>query len=503
MNLSSRLAALAPALIALLASLSLWSAPAPNTAVSASRVGNSERVTNVGFEPAAFDCADVQEVSLAECRALVDLFQSTNGPQWDRKLGWLQTYTPCSTPWRGVTCAGGHVVSLQLRDNNLTGPLPASLGDLAHLQTLNLANNNLTGSLPHTVGALTALQSLLLSDNQLSGPLPPSLGNLTALRTLALDANQFSGPIPAELANLAQLETLNLASNSLDGSIPASLGSLANLRELRLGNNQLSGSIPDALGGLAQLRRMALSRNQLSGSIPPALANLSALEELWLDTNRLEGEIPAALGNLTALRLLSLSRNRLSGSLPPELGNLAVLQELGVASNRLAGAVPDTLCRLTTLLDIDLNYNLFTAAPACLDLVDTFWRRTQTVPPTGLQAAVVGANAVRLTWTPILYTFDTGYYEVSVSANGGPYQVVGNTDTKAAAEYIVTGLADGVYAFRVRTFTAAHEDPPALQSNDLWSDYTEAVTTTVGNPPPLRKLFLPRLEAGPPSSLQP
>ncbi|MCS6842722.1 MAG: leucine-rich repeat domain-containing protein [Caldilineales bacterium] len=482
-----RVVVLAVGLIAALAGLALGTAAAtaPQQPTASSSV------------PWAFDCAEVQEIPLAECRALVDLFQSTNGPQWDRKLGWLQTYTPCSTPWRGVTCADGHVASLQLQDNNLSGPLPASLGDLRRLQSLNLANNDLTGSLPSTLGALAALESLLLSNNQLSGPIPSSLGNLTALRTLALDANQLSGPIPAALGNLAQLQTLNLSSNQLSGSIPGALGGLSDLRELRLGSNQLSGPIPDALSNLAQLRRLALSRNQLSGPIPAALAALPALEELWLDTNRLEGEIPAALGNLATVRLLNLSRNRLSGALPPALGNLTALQELGLASNRLTGPVPDALCNLSSLLDIDLNYNAFTSGPACLDAIDTFWRRTQTVPPTNLQAAV-SANTVRLTWMPIRYAFDQGYYEISMAAAGGEFRVLGATESKLAAEYTVTDLADGVYTFRVRTFTAAHEDPPALQINDLWSEYTDPVTVTVGNPRPRgRTWFFPRVEARP------
>ena len=88
---------------------------------------------------------------------------------------------------------------------------------------------------------------LSLGDNQLSGPIPPELGNLANLRTLFLDGNQLSGSIPSELGNLANLAELWLDGNQLSGSIPAELGNLANLEHLLLGGNQLSGCVPAAL----------------------------------------------------------------------------------------------------------------------------------------------------------------------------------------------------------------------------------------------------------------
>ena len=62
---------------------------------------------------------------------------------------------------------------------------------------------------------------LYLSSNQLSGPIPASLGNLPKLATLYLSSNQLSGPIPASLGNLPKLATLYLAGNQLSGCLPA------------------------------------------------------------------------------------------------------------------------------------------------------------------------------------------------------------------------------------------------------------------------------------------
>ena len=117
---------------------------------------------------------------------------------------------------------------------------------------------------------------LSLGGNQLSGPIPSELGNLANLETLRLRGNQLSGPIPSELGNLANLEFLWLRGNQLSGSIPPELGDLANLQVLWLGDNQLSGSIPPELGDLANLRLLLLSGNQLSGCVPVKLFDMTS-----------------------------------------------------------------------------------------------------------------------------------------------------------------------------------------------------------------------------------
>lgn len=51
---------------------------------------------------------------------LLELFRATNGPSWINNRGW-NTSESLST-WYGVTVDGdGHVVRLELRDNNLEG----------------------------------------------------------------------------------------------------------------------------------------------------------------------------------------------------------------------------------------------------------------------------------------------------------------------------------------------------------------------------------------------
>jgi Leucine-rich repeat (LRR) protein len=168
--------------------------------------------------PSAF-CASVTQIPRSECRALEALYNSTDGDNWSNHSGWLETNTPCS--WSGVTCSGAHVRSLSLYQNQLSGPIPAELGNLANLTILSLSSNELSGLIPAELGNLANLTSLYLYSNELSGPIPAELGNLANLTDLWLSSNQLSGPIPAELGNLANLTYLSLGSNQLSG--PANL----------------------------------------------------------------------------------------------------------------------------------------------------------------------------------------------------------------------------------------------------------------------------------------
>jgi len=43
-----------------------------------------------------FSCSNVTEIPTAECDELVTLYNSTNGPNWRNKTGWLTTNRPCS-----------------------------------------------------------------------------------------------------------------------------------------------------------------------------------------------------------------------------------------------------------------------------------------------------------------------------------------------------------------------------------------------------------------------
>ena len=179
--------------------------------------------------------------------ALVAFYNATDGPNWRNNTNWL-TDAPLDD-WAGViaitTTENGRVVGecvtvLSLRNNQLSGEIPAELGNLPNLEWLDLNDNQLSGEIPKEVGSLANLESLDLSHNQLSGEIPKEVGSLANLESLYLWGNQLSGEIPAELGNLPNLESLYLNDNQLSGEIPVELGKIPTLNLL---DNQLSGRI--------------------------------------------------------------------------------------------------------------------------------------------------------------------------------------------------------------------------------------------------------------------
>ena len=422
---------------------------------------------------------------------------------------------------------------LELNGNQLSGALPVSLGALSKLETLDLSYNQLTGSLPPEIINLPALKFLRLQANQLSGALPgsptlsgeqPSLGGASSLEELSLQYNQFSGsipagwdkysrlkslylqmnqlsgPIPPELANLAALENIDLSSNQFSGALPADLGKLKGLKILYLGSNQLSGSIPAALSGMNALQDFGLQSNQITGTIPSELSSLVNLRYLNLSNNRLQGGIPASFANLNKLQQLIVSGNLLTADLPPELGNIATLTTLDVGKNALPGEIPPALVGVVSagsgMSDyVSFGYNMLDASDPQLveklNAKDKNWQRTQTLPPDNLAAQQGPNGKVTLTWTPIAYTADGGFYEISyATSENGPYTVAGVTVDKSSATFDVTGLTIGtLYFFRVRTHTPPHLD----QQNALWSVYTTPISVIAINKetPEQQKFYLP------------
>ena len=225
------------------------------------------------------NCTEVTEIPQVECEALIALYDSTDGPNWDDSSfnNWNVTNTPCS--WNGVICNDGRVIWIDRFLMELSGTIPNELGNLTELGQLRLSNNQLSGPIPSELGNLTLLTDLYLSGNQLNGSIPSELGNLLQLRNLGLSNNQLTGLIPSELGNLTQLVWMKLSNNQLTGEIPSSLSNLTNLFKS-------SGTVgPNTISGLD------ISNNQLTASDAGIIDFLNTNDPDWFETQN-DGTVP-------------------------------------------------------------------------------------------------------------------------------------------------------------------------------------------------------------------
>lgn len=296
------------------------------------------------------------QVNVQDSLALVDLYNSTNGPAWTDHTNWL-TKAPVSS-WFGITLDNsGRVYTIQLNDNNLDGVLPGSIGDLTNIYILSFVNNALHGRIPSQIGNLINLHELQLVSNNFIDTIPASFGNLTNVVYIIMIGNHLTGNIPPELGKLPKLSELSLGSNSLSGPIPASLGNIQTLHSIDLSLNKLSGTIPSELGNLSNLSFLSLGSNNLTGSIPESIGKLVNLFMFDVRNNNLSGKIPSSFGLLNNLQALYLANNKLSGTIPAEIGNMQKLEEIRLSHNNISGSIPAALCNATSLSQIFLDSN--------------------------------------------------------------------------------------------------------------------------------------------------
>ncbi len=278
---------------------------------------------------------------------------------------------------------------------------------------------------------------------------------------LSCGANKLTTDFPAELNQLTELTILQIRDCWTDPNNPETAKDLTNLSKLNIlrldDNTGLTGTLPDFLGNsmasFPNLQVLEISNSGIGGIIPP---DMPGNVILFMQQTRVGGTLPNNAPNV-----FELVGNQLEGVLPPDWVN-------------------------STLGGIRLHYNKFDVVntpPGPVDNDQLGWRNTQTVPPTDVQVTPGVANEATLSWTPIGYTWDGGYYEVLASPTpGGPYTSYGTTEStggKTATGLGVTGLPGGTNYFVVRTFTPAHMSDPIDIDRDNPNDLTSVNSSEV------------------------
>uniref|UniRef100_A0A2N9FEU0 Protein kinase domain-containing protein n=1 Tax=Fagus sylvatica TaxID=28930 RepID=A0A2N9FEU0_FAGSY len=160
----------------------------------------------------------------------------------DNKLLYIQNEPLDYCEWRGVKCAQGRVVRIDLHGFGLRGEFaPDTLTHLGQLRILSLNNNSLSGPIPD-LSRLAYLKSLFLDHNSFSGSFPPSILLIHSLEYLDLSYNNLTGSIPVEITVLDRLISLQLDWNRFNGTVPPL--NQTYLKKFDVSGNNLTGQIP-------------------------------------------------------------------------------------------------------------------------------------------------------------------------------------------------------------------------------------------------------------------
>ncbi|KAL5856377.1 hypothetical protein ACOSQ3_003835 [Xanthoceras sorbifolium] len=219
---------------------------------------------------------------------------------------------------------------LDLADNQLDGTIPVSDGDSPGLDMLvnntkhfHFGKNKLSGRIPEKLfSSDMVLIHVLFDSNQLTGPLPSSLGLVKTLEVVRFDMNSLSGTIPSNLNNLTNVNELFLSNNELTGPLP-NLTNLNLLSYLDMSNNTFDPStVPSWFSTLQSLTTLVMERTALHGAVPAAIFSPTHLQTVVLKHNRLNGTLDVDPSRSSQLQSINLQNNLISAFTDrPEVNN--------------------------------------------------------------------------------------------------------------------------------------------------------------------------------------
>ncbi len=185
--------------------------------------------------------------------------------------------------------------------------------------------------------------------------------------------------------------------------------------------------------------------------------------ELDLSFNNLTGEIPPAIFELANLKKLKLNGNKLTGAISANISALTQLQELRLDQNAFIGALTNSLQDLQNLTVLNLRYNGFYTENDPLNTfvstLDADWKKTQTIAPSNFVSEELSPTSTKITWSPIEYTGNDGYYILKYGTAPGVYTQTAQTTDKSTSEITLNNLNPaGTYFMVMQTVTQQHQN---------------------------------------------
>ncbi|MEE2858977.1 MAG: T9SS type A sorting domain-containing protein [Candidatus Neomarinimicrobiota bacterium] len=157
----------------------------------------------------------------------------------------------------------------------LNTTLPSSVGNLNQLDTLIMVGMGFEGTIPDELVTLTDLDVLFLTDNtNLTGGLPANIGNIQGLKHLNFKNNDLTGNIPASFWGMDNLISIDLENNLFSDILSNTLdfSDFSFLKWFNIGNNNFHGLIPNNICDLTYVNVSTYADNfEFNGNLfcPP------------------------------------------------------------------------------------------------------------------------------------------------------------------------------------------------------------------------------------------